>query len=241
MAEKELQVIQNKIYEIRGQRVMLDFDLAAMYGVETRRLNEQVKRNIERFPEDFMFQLTKGEFEILRSQIVSLNNLKSQIVISNLPEDQEGDNLMSQNAISNLVENQEDKNWISQFATFNRAKMGMRKLPYAFTENGVAMLSSVLRSPLAIQVNIGIMRVFTEFRRMATSLPSPVENDVAQLRRDFEDLKLDIEDILRDQNDINESTRAQMESFSQALAELQAKEPKGKPRRRIGFIQDEKE
>ncbi len=68
MEQKELQTIQSKIYEIRGQRVMLDFDLAAMYGVETRRLNEQVKRNIERFPEDFMFQLTKGELEILRSQ-----------------------------------------------------------------------------------------------------------------------------------------------------------------------------
>ena len=91
----EIQTIQNKIYEIRGQRVMLDFDLASMYGVETRRLNEQVKRNIERFPEDFMFQLTKGELEILKSQI----------------------------------------------ATSNFIKMGLRKPPYAFTENGVAMLT----------------------------------------------------------------------------------------------------
>ena len=86
----EIQTIQSKIYEIRGQRVMLDFDLAAMYGVETRRLNEQVKRNIERFPEDFMFQLTKGEFEILKSQIaiskfedLSTDSiLTSQIVMS---------------------------------------------------------------------------------------------------------------------------------------------------------------
>ena len=70
----EIQTIQDKIYEIRGQRVMLDFDLATMYGVETRRLNEQVKRNIERFPEDFMFQLTKGELEILKSQIVISNS-----------------------------------------------------------------------------------------------------------------------------------------------------------------------
>ena len=76
----EIQTIQNKIYEIRGQRVMLDFDLAAMYGVETRRLNEQVKRNIERFPEDFMFQLTKGELEILKSQIATSNNPDSQDV-----------------------------------------------------------------------------------------------------------------------------------------------------------------
>lgn len=94
---------------------MLDFDLANMYGVETRALNQSVKRNIERFPEDFMFQLTKEELDVLKSQIVT-------------------------------------SSW-----------GGMRKLPYAFTEMGVAMLSSVLRSPLAIQVNIGIMRAFTEF------------------------------------------------------------------------------
>ena len=208
----EIQTIQDKIYEIRGQRVMLDFDLATMYGVETRRLNEQVKRNIERFPEDFMFQLTKGELEILKSQIV----------------------------ISNIVDNQDDRNWKSQIATSNFVKMGLRKAPYAFTENGVAMLSSVLRSPLAIQVNIGIMRDFTEFRRMASSLALPNANaDIAQLRKDFEDLKLDIEDILHDQNDINESTRMQLENITLALSELQAKEPRQKPRRRIGFIQDD--
>ena len=91
----EIQTILNKIYEIRGQRVMLDFDLAAMYGVETRALNQSVKRNIERFPEDFMFQLTKGEFEILTNQVMKSqeadsdasdfsgdSNLSSQIVIS---------------------------------------------------------------------------------------------------------------------------------------------------------------
>ena len=81
----EIQTIQSKIYEIRGQRVMLDFDLAAMYGVETRRLNEQVKRNIERFPEDFMFQLTKGEYEILKSQFATSNTTDSQgsIILQN--------------------------------------------------------------------------------------------------------------------------------------------------------------
>ncbi len=148
----------------------------------------------------FMFQLTKGEWTILTSQIS--NDLKSQ------------------NATSSWG--------------------GTRKLPYAFTENGVAMLSSVLRSPLAIQVNIGIMRVFTEFRRMATTLALPNSSaDIAQLRKDFEELKLDIEDILHDQNDINESTRMQLENITTALAELQSKEPRQKPRRRIGFIQPE--
>ena len=128
----DIQNIQNLIYEIRGQRVMLDRDLAELYGVETRRLNEQVKRNIERFPEDFMFQLTKGEFEILKSQI----------------------------ATSNSSENQGVNVLISQIATSKpmEKRGGTQKTPYAFTENGVAMLSSVLRSPLAIQVNIGIMR-----------------------------------------------------------------------------------
>ena len=175
---------------------MLDRDLAAMYGVETRRLNEQVKRNIERFPEDFMFQLTRGEFEILKSRIATSNELKSQ------------------NATS-------------------KSRGGTQKLPYAFTENGVAMLSSVLRSPLAIQVNIGIMRAFVAIRRMAAALPSTA-TDVAQLRKDFEELKLDIEDILSDQNNINEDTRMQLELINNSLAALQTIQRK--PRRPvIGF------
>ena len=209
----ELQNIQSKIYVIRGQRVMLDRDLASMYGVETKVLNQAVKRNIERFPEDFMFQLTKGEYEILTNDI-----LRSQIVTANI-EDDKGD--------SNLR---------SQIVTAKEFTMS-RTLPYAFTEHGVAMLSSVLRSPLAIQVNIGIIRAFVEFRRLTKSLPTPTTyEDIAQLRKDFEELKLDIEDILHDQNDINESTRAQLDAISTALAELQANRPDNKPRRPIGFI-----
>ncbi len=220
--EDLLALVKSKIYTIRGQKVMLDFDLAAMYGVKTGRLNEQVKRNIERFPEDFMFQLTKGEMEILRSQFVTANDL------------------ISQNATSNLADNQDDGVLISQIATSKPVERrgGTQKPPYAFTENGVAMLSSVLRSPLAIQVNIGIMRAFTEFRKIAANLSLPSQTaDVTQLRKDFEELKLDIEDILHDQNDINESTRMQLDAISTALAELQAdhrQQPKRKP---IGFIQ----
>ena len=209
----ELQNIQSKIYVIRGQRVMLDRDLASMYGVETKVLNQAVKRNIERFPEDFMFQLTKGEYEILTNDI-----LRSQIVTANIG-DEKGD--------SNLR---------SQIVTAKEFTMS-RTLPYAFTEHGVAMLSSVLRSPLAIQVNIGIIRAFVEFRRLTKSLPTPTTyEDIAQLRKDFEELKLDIEDILHDQNDINESTRTQLDAISTALAELQANRPDNKPRRPIGFI-----
>ncbi len=223
--EHNVESIRNKIYEIWGQRVMLDFDLAELYGVETRALNQAVKRNIERFPEDFMFQLTKSELEILTNQI-----LRSEKVSENTENISKGSNLISQIVISRFLDKREtkhDKGW-----------GGSRKLPYAFTENGVAMLSSVLRSSLAIQINIGIMRTFTEFRKIATSLQFPdYAADVAQLRKDFEELKLDIEDILHDQNDINESTRAQLDAISEALAELQPKEPK--PRRRIGFIQDQ--
>ena len=104
---EKLQVIQSKIYEIRGQKVMLDRDLAEMYGVQTKVLNQAVKRNIERFPEDFMFQLTTEETQYWKSQIV----------------------------------------------TSNAIKMGLRRNPYAFTELGVAMLSSVLNSKIAIQIN----------------------------------------------------------------------------------------
>ena len=209
--EDLLALVKSKIYTIRGQKVMLDFDLAQMYEVETRVLNQSVKRNIERFPDDFMFQLTKGEFDIL----------KSQFVISNIHDSESVGALTSQNVILK-----------------NRRGQHSKYLPYVFTEQGVAMLSSVLRSPLAIQVNIGIIRAFVEIRRMTTSLVLPITSaDVAQLRKDFEELKLDIEDILHDQNDINESTRLQLDAISTALAELQAEhrhQPKRKP---IGFIQ----
>ena len=188
----DLQVIQSKIYEIRGQRVMLDRDLAELYQVTTGNLNKSVKRNIRRFPPDFMFQLTKEEFQKLKNDLIFQNGISS---------------------------------W-----------GGTRKLPYAFTEQGLAMLSGILNSEIAIDVNISIMRAFVAIRRMAAALPNAAA-EVAQLRKDFEDLKLDIEDILHDQNDINEDTRAQIEAISTALAELQPKEPK--PRRRIGFVQED--
>lgn len=119
-----LERIAARIYLIRGQSVMLDFDLAELYGVETRVLVQALKRNLERFPEDFMFQLSKDE----------LQNWRSQIVMSN-----------------------------------PGAKMGLRRQPYAFSEHGVAMLSSVLRSRRAIQVNVAIIRTFVRLRRMLAS------------------------------------------------------------------------
>ncbi|MBR3431942.1 MAG: ORF6N domain-containing protein [Bacteroidaceae bacterium] len=190
----EIQVIQSKIYEIRGQRVMLDRDLAELYHVKTGNLNKAVKRNMRRFPPDFMFQLDKEEFVKLKNDLIFQNGTSS---------------------------------W-----------GGTRKLPFAFTEQGLAMLSGILNSDIAIDVNISIMRAFVALRRMAATLPNTT-SDVAQLRKDFEELKLDIEDILRDQNEINEDTRLQLDAISTALAALQSKDPKQKPRRKIGFIQEE--
>jgi len=126
--------IQNRIYEIRGERVMLDFDLASLYEVETRVLNQAVKRNIKRFPEDFMFQLTSKEWESIQSQFVTAYekiNSSSQIVMMNMPQ------------------NRTDK-----------------YLPYVFTEQGVAMLSGVLKSDKAINMNIAIMRAFVDVRKI---------------------------------------------------------------------------
>lgn len=123
--------IQNRIYKLRGERVMLDFDLASLYEVETRILNQAVKRNIKRFPKDFMFQLTKKEFETIRLQIGMLNqNISSQIVMT------------------------------------YPARRPTSSPPYAFTEQGVAMLSGILNSDKAINMNIAIMRAFVEVRKI---------------------------------------------------------------------------
>ncbi|MFT4202924.1 MAG: ORF6N domain-containing protein [Chitinophagaceae bacterium] len=129
-----IQSIQNRIYEIRGERVILDRDLASLYEVETKRLKEAVKRNIKRFPKDFMFQLTKEEWDSLRSQFATSNNQNTPLR--------------------------------SQSVTSKNGRGGTRYLPYAFTEQGVAMLSGVLNSDRAINMNIAIMRAFVEVRRV---------------------------------------------------------------------------
>lgn len=130
----QLITIQNKIYEINGIKVMLDFDLAELYEVETRVLNQAIKRNIESFPEDFMFRLTKEEWEELLSQAVNISP-SSQIVMMDLPKNRTG-----------------------------------KYLPYAFTEHGVTMLASVLKSPKARKMNIAIVRAFVALRRTLLNL-----------------------------------------------------------------------
>lgn len=186
----ELARIKDLIYEIRGVRVMLDKDLADLYHVTTGNLNKAVKRNIRRFPSDFMFQLNKTEFEQLKSDLIFQNGISS---------------------------------W-----------GGTRKLPFAFTQEGIAMLSGVLHSEIAIDINISIMRAFVALRRLPALIRT---KDLIEAKREIMDY---IDDILADQNDINESTRAQLDAISTALAELQASRSQNatlNKRRHIGFIQ----
>jgi hypothetical protein len=135
----ELEVIQNKIFEIRGYKVMLDFDLALLYNIENKRLKEAVRRNLNRFPDDFMFELTEIEFNSLRSQI----------------------------------------------ATSNRG--GVRYMPFAFTEQGIAMLSSVLNSEKAIEINISIIRAFVTIRQFTLSY-SELKTRIEEIESQFPDI-----------------------------------------------------
>ena len=167
----DLQIIQNKIFEVRGCRVMLDYHLAELYQVETRALKQAVKRNIERFPSDFMFVLTQEEANLLLSIGVSQNVIPSDY-------------------------------------NFGVA------MPMAFTEQGVAMLSSVLRSKVAIEVNISIMRAFVLMRQMAIGYE--------ELSRRIEELEV--------------STDAQFNELYQALTQLLSQSKQQKERRPVGFV-----
>lgn len=167
---------------------MLDFDLASMYQVETRVLNQSVKRNIERFPDDFMFQLSESEWE----------NLKSQFVISS---------------------------W-----------GGTRKLPYAFTELGIAMLSSVLKSKTAVQINMSIMRAFVAVRQL---LINPPVSELKLLQKEVKELKEYIEEVFADYNDINEDNQKSFDEIYFALSELAARQKnisETKARNQVGYV-----
>jgi len=153
-----LELIRNKIFEIRGVKIMLDYDLALLYEVDTRVLNQAVKRNINRFPLDFMFQLTKSEWEIL----------KSQFVISKIEK-----------------------------------RGGTQKLPFAFTEQGLAMLSGILKSNRAIEVNISIMRTFVMLRQYAINyieLNQKLENFMLESNMQFNDIYLALTELAENKN-----------------------------------------
>jgi hypothetical protein len=171
--------VERRILSIRGQKVMLDFDLAALYEVETKVLNQAVKRNIERFPEDFMFQLTSEEVD-LAQEFLDADRLRSQ------------------------------------FVTSNKARGGRRYQPLAFTEQGVAMLSGVLRSPRAIQVNIAIMRAFVKLRQILATH----------------------EDLSRRLEEMESRYDSQFRAVFDAIGELMA--PEEEPRRPIGFAAEAK-
>jgi phage regulator Rha-like protein len=178
--------IQNRIYEIRGERVMLDRDLAALYETETKSLNLAVKRNIKRFPKDFMFQLTKEEFESLRFQIETLEKTSKPLRFQN---------------------------------ETSKGRGGTRYLPYAFTEQGVAMLSGILNSDKAIQMNIAIMRAFVEVRR-------------ALLRQS--DLKEQLKEI-KERLGEHDAQLNQIYDAMENLLDEKAAQRKWEERERIGF------
>ena len=188
---EDLMIVQNLIYEIRGQKVMLDSDLAKLYQVETKVLNQAVRRNIKRFPEDFMFQLENKEFA----------NLKSQIVTSS---------------------------W-----------GGRRTPPLAFTEEGIAMLSSVLHSDIAIAANISILRAFVKVREYLLMV-STVSAEVKELRAKVDLLAMQQEENLGAVNDLSEDVRKDIDNLYLAIGELSSRieEKKREPQRRIGFQQN---
>lgn len=181
--------IEALIYEIRGQRVILDYQLAVLYGVETKNLKRAVKANISRFPSDFMFELTKEEFEVLRCR---------------------------------------------NFTSKNRG--GTRYMPYAFTQEGVAMLSGLLRSEVAIKANIYIMRAFVRMRSTLASVER-LSMDIVEMRHQVSELNHYMEEVLRDQNDINEETMMQLQLINESLAEMRSeKTSSNTDKKRIGFI-----
>ena len=184
----DITVIQNKIYEIRGLRVMLDFDLAALYQVETKRLKEAVRRNIERFEGDeFMFELTEKEYADLRSQIAT-------------------------------------SSW-----------GGRRYQPFAFTELGVAMLSSVLRSNTAILVNRAIMKAFVAMRNYIAT-PTTLTAELSEIRAKLALLERTDEDNAEAINDLSEDMRRELDNIYEAIAALSIKTPQARKQPRpIGF------
>ena len=186
----ELILVQNLIHEIRGKKVMLDFDLARLYQVKTGELNQSVKRNLKRFPPDFMFQLTPEEVKMM-----------SQIVIS--------------------------------------SKRKASAPPFAFTEQGVAMLSGLLKSDVAIAANIAIMRAFVQVREYLLAASS-VSAELKELRAKVNLLAFQREEDLGAVNDLSEDIRQDIDNLYLAIADLSSKleEKKAEPRRKIGFQQN---
>ena len=197
----DLILVQNLIHEIRGKKVMLDFDLARLYHIETKALKQAVRRNLERFPDDFMFELSQDEHKLLKI------NLRSQIVTSN-----------------------EGRDNYTRYA------------PFAFTEQGVAMLSSVLKSDVAIAANIAIMRAFVQVREYLMAASS-ISTELKELRAKVDLLTLQREKDLGALNDLSEDVRQDIDNLYIAIGELSSRleEKRNEPRPKIGFQQNSKE
>ncbi|MBP5541853.1 MAG: ORF6N domain-containing protein [Bacteroidales bacterium] len=217
-----LEELKSHIYIVRSKQVMLDRDLAELYGVETKRLNEAVKRNIGRFPEDFMFRINEMEWDGLTKQmVIPIDNMRSQIATS-----------YSQNAgMSN--------NMRSQIVTAYPQRRNKSAFPYVFTELGVAMLSSVLRSETAIQVNINIMRAFVEIRHAMVAMQDnnlrmeQLAHKVDQMDASITEILHEQGDMRREQEEANAEMALQIEALNDALDQLRDT-PKPE-RNRIGF------
>lgn len=191
----EMILVQNLIYEIRGKKVMLDFDLASLYHIETKALKQAVRRNLERFPPDFMFELSDEEY----------NSLKINIR--------------------------------SQFVTLEDARGKFPKYPpFAFTEQGVAMLSSVLKSDVAIATNIAIMRAFVQVREYLMTTSS-LSAELKELRAKVDLLAMQQEEDLGAMNDLSEEVRNDIDNLYLAIAALSSKieQRQREPRNKIGF------
>ena len=196
-SDRQPENIKDVIYEVRGVRVMLDSDLAVLYEIEVSQLKRQVRRNIDRFPGDFMFELTREEYDSIRCQNGTIKNGRGQ---------------------------------------------HSKYLPFAFTEEGVAMLSGMLKSKTAVQVNINIMRAFVAIRHAVASMHLS-DLRYEQLSHKVDQLNAYIDEILHDQNDINEQQdqtnneiALQIEAINEALDKLRQQE--SEPRKRIGFKQN---
>ncbi|MBR6062763.1 MAG: ORF6N domain-containing protein [Bacteroidales bacterium] len=188
------------IYDVRGRNVMIDSDLAALYGIETKNLKRAVRMNIVRFPTDFMFELTKEEYDFLRCNFFTLKNGRGQ---------------------------------------------HSKYLPYAFTQEGIAMLSGLLKTPIAIQVNINIMRAFFQMQKTLLTLQHS-NLQIEKIRSEIKQLRIDMDETLRYQNDINEmmskeqdKLSIQIDNINDVIAKLQAEENQKQlntQNTKIGFV-----
>ena len=214
-----IQVIQNRIYEIRGQKVMLDFDLARLYEVETRVLNQSVKRNIDKFPVDFMFKLTPNEWEVTRSQVAAIiekEDMGSQNVTGSVNKTLKSQGLGLKESLNS-----------SHFVMSSTKNRGKTYVPYAFTEHGVTMLASVLKSKKAINMNIAIVRAFIAMRHFAN-----IHKDLAT---QFQEWRIELQNRIGEHDVQLASVYDALENLlDKKQEELEAIE-KWKKRERIGY------